>query len=126
MMHEDYVTYEQAVKLKELGFDWKYGKGFQMKTYYNFLKILGQFDEEIITTEIPAPTLAQVQKWLREVKEKYLFVDMGVNSNRKYYWYITDAQGISRKVSFSPFDSYEEALSSGINKSIEILKEQSK
>lgn len=32
MTHEDYVTFEQAVRLKELGFDWGCTHGYDTKT----------------------------------------------------------------------------------------------
>lgn len=130
---EDFVTYKQATELKELGFDWEYGKGFQYKTYYNSLKRLGQFDEEITTTEIPAPTLSQAQKWLREkhniiividtyfknyldddyskAEFQYVIIDMNHNAVRKQSKYDDEI-----------FDNYEQALSSGIDKALELIR----
>ena len=71
-MNEDFVTYEQADKLCDLGFD---------------LKCIACYDEEEfeITSEysnynsdqyrynlISAPTLSQAQKWLREMGTEVL------------------------------------------------------
>lgn len=119
MTYEDYCTYEQSIKLKELGFDWIYGEGFQEKTYYNNLKTLCQFDEEIVTTEVPAPTLAQAQKWIREVKGVVLVVQFG---RGKYWWDIF----YSNKNIYAPldYDTYEQSLSAGIDKALELLKER--
>ena len=132
-MTEEYVSFEQAVNLKELGFDWEYGKGFQMKPYYNSLKFLCQFDEDIVTTEIPAPTLAQVQKWLCEDKLIHLFVDITwkdtYDENASYYWKACDNMGWKLENSRDNnvyFDTYEEALSAGISRALEVLKKKQK
>lgn len=128
MTHEDYCTYEQSIKLKELGFDWIYGEGFQEKTYYNSLKTLCQFDEEIVTTELPAPTLAQAQKWLREKgiivlagyePYKYWLIE---NEGPKWKYYINSKDSIHH--SMAEFNSYEQALSAGVDKAFELLKEE--
>ena len=120
--HEDYVTYDQAVKLKELGFDWEcnhsyYGRrsksliGFC--TYHDFNKNGGP-------NECSAPTLAQAQKWLREVKETEIivnFVNVGI------YDYIIYGKYVNIN-SETYFNFYEQALSTGINRAIELLKQQ--
>ena len=136
MIMEDFVTFEQAKALKELGFDWKCNHYYNVITKefrenYNYYSPEDAFENPSSYDNhnndphcVSVPTLAQAQKWLREEKQIYLFIDMGVNSNRQYYWYITDSEGNSRKVSFSPFDSFEEALTSGIDKAIEILTQE--
>lgn len=69
MNNEDFVTYRQAVKLKELGFDW------ETYAHYHFNKIDGLPDKYPDVTfdnyncssleMYSAPTLSQAQKWLR-------------------------------------------------------------
>ena len=125
-MTEDFVTYKQAVKLKELGFDWEYGKGFQMKSYYNSLKVLGQFDEETVTTEIPAPTLAQVQKWLYE---KYrLWIEVTIKAKNDFTLCIVNNYGSIKFINdkeYTDLKTPEQALSVGIDKALGLLKEES-
>ena len=62
---EDYVTFEQATKLKELGFDWK------TWIYYDeddneLTESISSVDWNGETDSISVPTLAQASKWLRE------------------------------------------------------------
>lgn len=72
---EDFVTFEQAKKLKELGFDWEC---FAYYLYDDNLEIgrqLQKYNSEwhlINLGYISAPTLSQAQKWLRE--EKHLLI----------------------------------------------------
>lgn len=117
---EDYVTYEQAVKLKELGFD-----GFDDKwdcDYWYYCSYDNPnepiFERREITDSYDvekswyAPTLALAQKWLREVKQVYLFVTM---EDSHYYWYI------GKEFQIGSCESYEQSLSAGINRAIDLL-----
>lgn len=118
---EDYVTYEQAVKLKELGFDW------DVHYLYTPNKEFEHIDPELfdygwdinydyvecLKGSISAPTLAQAQKWLREVKQIDLFVTKELS---KYYWYI------GKEFQIGNCDTYEQSLSLGIDKALELLK----
>lgn len=119
---EDSVSYEQAKRLKELGFDWK------THAWYNTHGELWTKCPQAY----PAPTLAQVQKWLREVKEIFVYahISVGPRVKGKHYWIITSKDGevldsIPFVKLFQLFDSYEQALSAGIDKALEILKQQS-
>ena len=122
MEKEDFVTYEQAEKLKELEFGelvfYCYTEGDET------LKV----GEEPINWNngvsfLSAPTLAQVQKWLR--KEKNLFVEPRLfydkfhtdckSPLRSKYWEVEHGKN---------YFSYEEALSAGINECIKLLENE--
>lgn len=128
-MNEDYVSYEQAVKLKELGFDWK------CTHFYNSTM---EFPNEILSIErhncieiydysnvdiflYSAPTLYQVQKWLREVKKIIICIGHGTSIPAMYYWYINKPDGttIDGEIDSTDYDTYEEALSKAIDKVLE-------
>ena len=115
MAQEDFVTYEQADQLGDIGFDWEcdylYDEDKELIKYDCFQNF---YDEQLYSNCIPAPTLAQAQKWLREIKQIYLFVTM---ENSYYYWYI------GKEFQIGNSKSYEEALSAGIDKAIEILNQ---
>ena len=119
---EEFVTYEQAVKLKELGFDWKCDYW-----YYNVTKcqvsVHGSdcFDFDNMTK---SPTLAQVQKWLREVKKILILIDIRGINEKVFHWKIFNSDIFWTYSSDVNFDTYEEALSVGIDKTLEILKEK--
>ena len=128
-MKEEYVTYFQAVKLKELGFK------CVVYTHYP------QGDNNIRYTEdainwnnsvalISAPRLDQAQKWLRDKG-----IHVSANPYCKVYNHnICDAEdcawsselysvpfGRWLNVSKGEFDTYELALSAGIDAALELL-----
>lgn len=129
MKHEDFVTFEQAKALKELGFD-----GECRAYYYDTKEISGNpYPYNYNSRDIgvtSAPTLSKAQKWLREEKE----IEVGVFAEfdgelrtgqwvwlmRKFNTHLYDTvfpEGIN-------YDSYEKALSKGIDKAIELIKEE--
>lgn len=135
MAREDYVSLEQAKALKELEFDWEcyslYNENGKLspnlEEWCDIAFLNYNYHDELCS----APTLAQAQKWMREVKELdidiTLFREIDAREEpvriKRYYnceiAYSEDAEDLSED-----FDSYEEALSAGIDKAIEILKEE--
>lgn len=120
---EDYVTYEQGQRLKDLGFDWKCRQGWVlncMKTWayqpYPYFESVSN-NEEYET--ISAPTLAQAQKWLRVVKG----IDVIVLRNADDYDYKVYSKDMV-SVTEELFENYEMALLAGIDEALELLKEK--
>lgn len=122
--HEDFVSVEQAKLLKELGFDWNcfcyflysdeltIGEGFKD---YNFI---------VGNDHISAPTLYQVQKWLREVKKINVEVNSCYNPNSDSFVYDCFIQSIDDdEIDDSTINhpTYESALSSGIDKTLKFI-----
>lgn len=136
---EDFVTYEQAKALKELRFDWECLHG-----YYRFysdkepwLNSCGYAKNSIGSDSFSyaAPTLSLAQKWLREVKDIIIGIDFD-NWNDKYECHVYKRMGYkganirdtygSQLVTneyHEDFDTYEQALSAGVDKALELLKE---
>ena len=138
MTHEDFVNFEQAKALKELGFDWKVFFQFNYRTKEiepnegNSYSEGGPFDTYDVLEDvtkygcIPAPTLAQAQKWLREIKGKIIIpCVMHIENIMKYDFYIAD-EPIDLFDYSDGFDTYEQALSAGIDKALEFLKSEDK
>ena len=133
---KDFVTYEQALALRELGF--KEECLFHYTTYKalegNEVRGSTDWSMESVSTEvlyksfnyfkeidIDAPTLAQSQKWLR--KEKRYSVEELYDCDDKWSYFIvrmSDGEFIRH---VSDFNSPEEALSEGITECIKILNE---
>lgn len=133
---EDFVTYEQALALKKLGFDER------CLYYYNVNEQIvaneRDYQEEVSVKDlyisynseytsynrIDAPTLAQAQKWLR--KEKNLCVcseiDIVDTEDNKYFWTIYKLPSKKQIWKTISFDSPEEALSAGITECLKILE----
>ena len=143
-MKEYYVTYYQAVKLKELGVDGNGFKNYIHQGYYKFPNgyvspikhdgdgILVQFRKED-AERIPAPRLDQAQKLLRDCRG----VDVLVFNNAcGYGWEISKADSQSRGTMIAFFDdngedgpsgmwwTYEDALSAGIDAALELLTDK--
>ena len=129
MTHEDYVSFEQAKALKELGFDWEVVKGY---SHFPGEKIKScNFQEENVNKIyskwcFAAPTLDQAQKWLRNVKKTYLLIDYEKWFTKPFSLEIYKEVGekIIHKCYQNGFQTYEEAISAGIDKALEILKQQ--
>lgn len=133
---EDFVSIEQAVKLEELGFNEEVFFHFNSETK-EIAPIEGAsyseggpFDTYDVLEDvtkyglIPAPTLSQAQKWLRNVKGIDIDVQFFFGSEGKlYYIYI----GQYSKLHYERVGveySYEKALSAGISKALELLKQE--
>ena len=119
---EDFCTYEQALALTELGFhkdcDYKWCIQLNDNPIPNYL--LAHPNEEL-----QAPTLYEAQKWLRKNRFIWLLSERVRQKELqgKFYYSITD-KDLNETVPerFKLFNSYEEALSAGINECINILK----
>ena len=137
---EDFVTYEQAVQLKELGFDWGcyhyyYKDDKKLCTYSSIgygddcRNWNDEYNSAIGDSECSAPTLAQAQKWLREKEiEVGVFAKYdGEIRTGKWMWLMRKFDTHLFDTIFSEdvsYDTYEEALSIGINQALELLKEK--
>lgn len=122
------VNFEQAKALKELGFpqdlsfrecDYWYNKHGHDNHHAELIGDDFSFSDIVCL----APTLELVAKWLREEKSLFteITLDLGGGYNVQYCqlpWTNTLFDN-----SLGTFDSYEEALSAGIDKAIKILKE---
>ena len=122
-MKEEYVTYECAVKLKELGFD--------ERTTYEYSEIVEgsgreEWDEDeqrmMFIEDInyyPKLRLDQAQKWLRD--KWRIHVEPNFIYEPKFEVVIKRQKGSIFKRAERQFDSYEEALSFGIDAALELL-----
>ena len=129
--HESYVSLNVAKLLKKEGFDWR------VISYYRNGNDRIHFGEEpidwnrqhsqlTIANDYSAPTLEVAQRWLREVKNIRLFVEGGneyytVESyiHYKNYWCHTGM--CHNGLEYERFNTYEEALETGIKKCLEIV-----
>lgn len=128
MTHEDYVTYEQAIKLKELEFDWKCNHYYHLYDELPILSYSPKFENfNKFDKTRSAPTLAQAQKWLREKEiEVCACADFeGSQPNGKWMVFYRKLSSPVYATDFSTEskDTYEQALSAGIDKALAFLKE---
>ena len=132
MNHEDYVSFEQAKALKELGFDWDCGAYYYTDTKEfrgNISPDNHNYRSEIVAS---APTLYQAQKWLREKYKLWLETVICITNVNQYSCDIYDLKtadedgymdGPTTDIE-GTFNTPEQSLSAGIDKAIELLKQQ--
>jgi len=121
-MTQEFVPYEHALALKELGFDEPCFGGYDMETlklWIGYLNDGEQFNREYY---YPAPTFSQAFRWFRE-KHKigtwihhYFNMDKG---NFEYSFVIT----LPYKDDGYVYEKHEEAELTCLRKLIEIVKQ---
>jgi hypothetical protein len=149
-MRENFITYEQALALKELGFnepclleeyfedgkcisEWSYEKPFKINTELDHLTDkFNADDDEHYEYSVAAPLKQQVFKWFRD-KHKiqgyiYPLTVQGYKNGRIFTNYIYTIKDLYYIIESDPvneeFKTYEEAESACIDKLISILKEK--
>ncbi|MDE5886449.1 MAG: hypothetical protein K2H46_02555 [Muribaculaceae bacterium] len=129
-MKEYYVSYEQAVALKRLG--------FAERTTYEYTEIVEdsgreEWDEDeqrmMFIEDInyyPKLCLDQAAAWMRDCKvidiEPRVWL---VGNKREYRPYIMPPK-CKDYIAYPPEESYEQALSAGIDKALELLGKEVK
>lgn len=116
------VNFEQAKALKELGFPQNIEK-----YNHNWVNPKGMFGGPFEKDCLMCPTLELVAKWLREETDLILFPillhHVDVCSKNQVWAFDIRNKGIMEETGpYNRYSSYEEALSAGIDKAIEILK----
>lgn len=135
-MTEEYITYKQALALKECGFDWECNRYYSKEdaadgtvweypnpTYENFN------DGSFGSRSVSAPTQALAQKWLRDVKEVDIIVTLFRNIDARVepniitrLYAVEVCMGQEGECSSEFFPTYEAALSAGIDAVLESIK----
>lgn len=131
MTTEDYVSYPLALALKKAGFD--------EQCYFYYTRKDSPDDHVWSTTSEEAPidynrsvyagcsmpTLAQAQKWLREVKKWHIIVEPRIWEQQVYdfklWHYYRGYENANRGFDYL---SYELALSAGIAAALELIGEK--
>ena len=132
---EDFVTYEQAMTLKNLGFKDKCFYFYNTHKELTPNSICDEFENvndaldsanssNIVKGACDAPFLYQVQKWLGN--EKKLSISILLDCDEViigYTYFITDLKIKGCVAMHGMFDSYEDALSKSITECLKILEE---
>lgn len=125
-----HVNKETAIALKEAGFDVETNQYYSTDDNDNIWDsgIFYSPNGKLIDNSIPAPTLDNAVRWLREVKGLHVVSvpDVGCHDKRWCYkGYVRredgswDYEGISKS-----YPTHDLALSAGIDKALNILKER--
>jgi hypothetical protein len=102
----DFVTYEIAKKLKE--------KGFREKCFATYLNIqdFGKCYNCYKDSNLDAPTIPQVLKWLRE--EKKIYISVEVEHEDWFEYKIVQLIKNTRCTSSHVYETYNDAMLAGI------------
>jgi hypothetical protein len=126
-MKKELIQYEQAVALKELGFnescfgyyytlngkDWKFA---EKSEYY-------RLDDEInigSKFSLLAPTFSQAFRWFREKYGLYAWITMELGNKSTFCWVLSGEHTSTQYAAY--FNTYEEAELACLIKLIEIVK----
>lgn len=123
-MTEEYIAYQQAVTLKECGFDWECNRYY----IHNNETLRWHYPADNMNEAndfYSAPRLWSAQKWLREVKGIALNVD--AHDGGLFMWEaIFLPNAVSCEAYIAPdieqYPTYEAALSAGIDAALELIK----
>jgi len=119
-MNKEFVPYELAVKLKELGFD-----ETCLASYFHAGKMLDVC--EYITHgkyTVLAPTFSQAFRWFRENYGLFGIMLPYLITGNRWYYKITNRNNSSDLPFETGFDSYEEAELACLTKLISIVEQQ--
>lgn len=123
---EDFVTYEQALSLKELGFDEFVLYKYEANTLItpNELIYRDYNDDYMYFNSCSAPTLAQAQKWLFE-KGYFVEVNWFCSNKTNYWWFnIVNLDLQNYYQDSKDYDSPSIALSEGITKCLKLIENE--
>jgi hypothetical protein len=127
-MIKEFIPYELAVKLKELGFD--------EKCFCNWEESWSPEPEDeirmVLTTDqtwlrpgwIRAPTFSQAFRWFREEYNQHSFIELVFEDKIKfdYVLYVNEDEADCIDYGDGPFETYEDAELALLDKLIEIAE----
>jgi len=111
-MEKEFVPYELALELKELGMD---------LGWYNYLNFYDSSTKEFcfVMKDVPAPLYQQAFRWFREKYKVRFLIESGMSSNWGEFFKVIFPDGEQRGMSYT---TYEEAELACLQKLIEIVK----
>lgn len=130
-MKEDFVSYDQAVRLKKLGFDWECIAEYAVEPDGKPILVGSTAfvfrNSEEKGRDVAAPSLSHAQKWLREVKG--IAINVMAHDGGKYDYdivFLPNAAECDGDIDRSPwYRAYEGALVDGIDDVLKLLEEKS-
>ena len=116
-MQEDYVSFEVAKLLNEQGFDGEWHKHYW--GYFPGKEFLteGSFSPEY---DCPAPTLQMAMKWLREVHNIFIQVELYSKYNDYCFELFQNTHRLILK-QHETYNSYEEAVEAALEYTLKKL-----
>lgn len=125
MEDNEYVTLEQAIKLKELGFNYpcRFYTEEESLGGYAWLSIGEELNHNAICYRYSVPNIYQVAKWLRDKMK--LHVQVNYDAEQRIFTvclFVISRSSVTLGIN-GVFSKYEEALFTGISKALDIINE---
>jgi hypothetical protein len=125
-MKNEFIPYELALKLKQLGFDkpcFGYYQSTRLIIQLPILKSETQVQLYMLDTDCNAPLFQQAFRWFRNLGFFVIFSTHDYNINDFYIkWSMPDSATISESILSDAYDTYEETELACLEKLIEILE----
>ena len=119
-LKEKLISFETAKLAKEKGFHISSrGEGMGIRVFIN-----GELVNTIFSSKdhIHAPTQSLLQKWLREVHEISVKIDDYYTNSRVRFDYNVCELGSQEDNPVGIFETYEEALETGLQEALKLIK----
>jgi hypothetical protein len=128
-MNKEFIPYEQALALKELGFDEPCFKGYT-EEYKTLIAFSNTHTNTSVRNTLPtkpftAPLYQQAFRWFREKHKLYHTINMFGDWDKPQYSYLVSGRTMNNPAHmwhFEDKDSHEEAELACLIKLIEIVK----
>jgi hypothetical protein len=130
-MEKEFLTYERALALKELGFD------DECMGYFKDREFKYCLEDELVKNSLMSnsnspifyttrPLKSQVFRWFREKYNQNSFIELVYQDGIKYDYvlYVDKDEEECENFGDGPFKTYEEAENACIDELIEIAKQQ--
>ncbi len=115
-MEKEFVPYELALELKQLGMD---------LGWYNYLNFYDSSTKEFcfVMKDVPAPLYQQAFRWFREKYDLFCYVEL---VGDRLFDYMIIGDFVEEEIDYEegPFNTHEEAELACLKKLIEIVKEK--
>ena len=121
MAQQEFIPYEQALELRQLGFDnlplYYYNSDGHLTPFINFINNVKPNNQSLIDGVCYAPLYQQAFRWFREKHNLHSSIVYQYDDNTPRYYYTID-----NLIAVYGFETYEEAELACLKKLIEIVK----
>lgn len=123
-MEKEFIPYEQALALKELGFDepclaYYLAGGIRFKEYKDSQNKNSAFFNNTVCS---IPTFSQAFRWFREVYNIYVEISFNQKYENPRFGYIVRTKSTCFHTRDFPYKTYEEALEIGLQEGLKLIE----
>ena len=121
MRNKEFIPYEQALALQQLGFNEEcFGTWFELEGKYSVIIRNNLYGNDLQT---PSPLYQQAFRWFREKYKIHIVINLTIIDNWYFELYdLNDKRNAEIKTNENEFETYEKAELECLKKLIEIVK----